>query len=93
MPAIPLLKQISGASAAPDLRTVLPAIEARRAEPTQQLLECEHRFRIAEIARDRRNSLAGDILQPIGDDVDSFAPVGLDQPSAAPDQGAIETPP
>src|SRR5438477_76844 len=84
---IPLLS--ATARAAPEPRAILTAIEAGAA-PAEQLLHGEHRLGVAQIASDRGDALARDRVEAVGHQVERFLPLGLDQPAAAPDIGAVE---
>src|SRR5438034_7075368 len=87
------VEQVAGAATRIELGAVLATIEARRSHPAEELLQREHRFGIAQIARDRRDSFAGNLLEPIRDKIKGLPPINLAQLAVAANVWAIKPPP
>ena len=83
------VEQVSGAASRIELSTVLTAIEAHRAEAGEKLLQGKHCLGIAQITGNRRDALARNLLQPLGDELDCLAPLHLALALAA-DIGPVE---
>src|SRR4029077_1415632 len=87
------VEQVAGAATWIELGTALATIEARRSNPGEELLQREHRLGVAQIAGNRCDSFAGDLLEPLGDEFEGLVPINLAQLAVAANVGTIEPAP
>ncbi len=73
-------------------RTILAAIQMLRTQRNQQILQCEHALRVAQIAGDSANAVAGNAPQFLRDGGEGFGPGCGNQLAVASHPGPIQPP-